>query len=129
MNAHLFGYVSYRDAAAALRWLSACGFSIVRRLDDDDGRVLHAEVRLGQAVVMISSNDDDFDDTVLVDRPSKHGLYLMVEDVDALYDRAIAAGATPEIPPEFTEWMTRRARLLDPEGNEWSIGSYEPGQL
>lgn len=129
MNAHLFGYVSYRNAAAALGWLSACGFTIVRRIDDDGGRVLHAEVRLGQAVVMVSNNDDDFDDTVLVDRPSAHGLYLMVDDVDALYARAVAAGATPVIPPEDTEWTTRRARVLDPEGNEWTFGSYEPGQL
>lgn len=129
MNAHLFGYVSYRDAGAALGWLSACGFTVVRRIADDAGRVVHAEVRLGQAVVMVSNNDDDLDDTVLVDRPSAHGLYLMVDDVDTLYARAVAAGATPVIAPEDTEWATRRARVLDPEGNEWSFGSYEPGQL
>ena len=129
MNAHLFGYVSYRDGAAALEWLAACGFTIVRRIDDDAGRVLHAEVRLGQAVVMVSSNDDDFDDTVLVERPAGHGLYLMVDDVDRLYERAVAAGATPVIEPEDTEWTTRRAEVRDPEGNTWTYGSYEPGQL
>jgi uncharacterized glyoxalase superfamily protein PhnB len=127
MNTRLFAFVSYRDAPAALDWLEACGFSVVRRVDGDDGRVLHAEARLGEAVVMVSSNDDDFDDTVLVDAPSAHGIYLMVEDVDSLYDRAVAAGATPVIPPEYTEWWTRRARVLDLEGLEWTYGSYEPG--
>jgi len=127
MNARLFAYLSYRDAPAALDWLVACGFQIVQRIDGDDGRVLHSEARLGDAVVIVASNDPDLDDTVLVDTPGPHGLYLLVADVDGLYARAVAAGATPVIAPEFTEWTTRRARVLDLEGAEWTFGSYEPG--
>ena len=127
MNARLFAYLSYRDAPAALDWLAACGFTTVRRIDGDDGRVIHAEVRLGEAVVIVSSNDDDIDHALLVGKPTGHGIYLMVPDVDDVYSRAVAAGATPVIPPEDTEWTTRRARVLDPEGIEWSYGSYEPG--
>jgi uncharacterized glyoxalase superfamily protein PhnB len=127
MNTRLFAYLSYRDAPAALDWLAACGFETVRRIDGDGGRVVHAEVRLGDAVVIVASNDLDYDHAVLVDQPTGHGIYLMVGDVDDVFARAVAAGATPVIEPEDTEWTTRRARVLDPEGVEWSFGSYEPG--
>ena len=129
MNTRLFAYLSYRDAPAAIDWLMACGFDTVRRIDGTDGSVVHAEMRLGEAVVIVSSNDIDYDHAVLVGQPSGHGIYLMVPDVDAVYARAVAAGATPVIEPEETEWTTRRARVLDPEGIEWSFGGYEPGQV
>jgi uncharacterized glyoxalase superfamily protein PhnB len=95
MNTRLFAYLSYRDAPAALDWLAACGFETVRRIDGDDGRVVHAEVRLGEAVVIVASNDLDYDHAVLVDQPTGHGIYLMVGDVDDVFARAVAAGATP----------------------------------
>jgi uncharacterized glyoxalase superfamily protein PhnB len=47
--------------------------------------------------------------------------------VDDHFERAVATGATVVFPPEDTEWGTRRYRVLDPEGNEWSFGSYRPG--
>ena len=59
--------------------------------------------------------------------PAAHGVYVVVEDVDAHHERAVAAGAEIVYPPEATEWGTRRYRALDPEGYEWSFGSYVPG--
>jgi uncharacterized glyoxalase superfamily protein PhnB len=58
------------------------------------------------------------------------GLYLVLHDaaaVDDRFSRGTAAGGTAVIAPEDTEWG-RRARLLDPEGGEWSFGTYAPGQ-
>jgi uncharacterized glyoxalase superfamily protein PhnB len=51
----------------------------------------------------------------------------LVDDVDASHDRAVAAGDRSVFPPEETERGTRRVRVLDPEGGEWSFGTYEPG--
>ena len=45
-----------------------------------------------------------------------------------MYSAAIEAGATSVFEPEPTEWGTERARVLDPEGYEWSFGNYEPGR-
>ncbi|HMN86268.1 MAG TPA: hypothetical protein PKA74_09815 [Bauldia sp.] len=45
-----------------------------------------------------------------------------------MYERAIATGARSVFAPESTEWGSRRARILDLEGREWSFGTYEPGQ-
>ncbi|HEX5879342.1 MAG TPA: hypothetical protein VF468_13670 [Actinomycetota bacterium] len=47
-------------------------------------------------------------------------------EVDARHQRATDAGAHSVIAPEDTAWGTRRARVLDPEGHDWSIGTYRP---
>jgi uncharacterized glyoxalase superfamily protein PhnB len=52
---------------------------------------------------------------------------VYVEDVDEHFERARAGGARVVYPPEDTQWGTRRYRLLDPEGYEWSFGNYRPG--
>lgn len=123
----LFAYLSYRDAPLALAWLAALGFSAVRRQDGANGTVLHSEVKLGDIVLMVASADAEFQRPPLVGRSVGGGLYLLVDDVDGLYERAVRAGGRSVIPPEQTEWGSRRARVLDPEGGEWSFGSYEPG--
>ncbi|MGY1806853.1 VOC family protein [Blastococcus sp. SYSU D00669] len=125
--ARLFAYRSYRDAPAVLDWLTAVGFETVRRQDDETGRVVHCEVRLGDVVLMVSSNDADHVRPPLVGSSTGDGLYLLVEDVDGCHDRAVAAGGRSVFPPERTPFHTRRARVLDPEGGEWSFGTYEPG--
>jgi uncharacterized glyoxalase superfamily protein PhnB len=127
MPVRLFAYLSYRDAPRAIAWFTRVGFDVVRRQDDEHGGVAHAELRLGDAVFMMSSFDAEYDTPRLVGESTGRGLYLLVEDVDALYERAIAAGGTSVFEPEDTAWGTRRARVLDPEGGEWSFGSYEPG--
>ncbi|MDY7543387.1 MULTISPECIES: VOC family protein [unclassified Cryobacterium] len=127
MNPRLYAYLSYADAPGALRWFSDLGFTIVSRQDGEAGQVVHSEVRLGDVVLMISSNDAAYSISPLIGLSTGRGLYLFVDDVDAYFDRALTAGAMSVFAPEATEWGTRRARVLDPEGNEWSFGTYEPG--
>lgn len=76
---------------------------------------------------MIASADAEYVRAPLVGSSTGDGLYLLVDDVDRCHDRAVAAGGRSVFGPEHTEWGTRRARVLDPEGGEWSFGSYEPG--
>lgn len=122
----LVPYLSYRDAAAALDFLTAAfGFEVTTRWDDDSGVVQHAEAKLGDAVVMLGTADHP--EPELAGQSVGQGLYLVIEDVDALFARASGAGARVVYPPEDTEWGTRRCRLLDPEGYEWSLGTYRPG--
>ncbi|TFD83186.1 bleomycin resistance protein [Cryobacterium lactosi] len=127
MDAKLFAYLSYADAPAALTWLRDLGFTVVRRQDGEGNQVIHSELRLGEVVVMVSSFDEDYVTAPLLGRSTGRGLYLLVDDVDAFFGRAIAAGGTSVIGPEDTDWGSRRARVLDQGGLEWSFGSYEPG--
>lgn len=113
-------YLSYVDSKAAMAFLAdAFGLEPVQSFDDEDGRLMHGEMRYGSGVVMIGS----------VDAPPQTGspgIYLVVADVDAHFERARAAGAEVVYPPQDTEFGTRRWRARDPEGHEWSFGTYQP---
>ena len=113
-------YLSYVDAKAAVTFLTeAFGLEVVQSYEDENGRLLHAEMRHGNGVVMLGSVDA---------APARQspGIYLVVEDVDAHHARAAAAGAAIVYPPEDTEFGTRRYRAHDSEGHEWSFGTYAP---
>jgi uncharacterized glyoxalase superfamily protein PhnB len=125
--ADLFAYLSYRDAAAGIAWLEALGFETTTRQDGEDGAVAHAELRRGEAVVMLATADGPYEIPPLHGRSTGGGIYLLADEVEALHDAAVAAGGTSVFATEQTEWGTKRARVLDPEGYEWSFGSYEPG--
>ncbi|MET9257386.1 VOC family protein [Streptomyces sp. NPDC048182] len=127
----LHAYLSYRDAAAALEWLGAVGFETTVRQDGPDGGVLHAEVRAGEVALMVASADADYVVPPLRGVSSGGGLYLWLPeaaDVDDWHARAVRAGAREVIAPEDTSWGSRRARVLDPEGHEWSVGTHRPGR-
>jgi uncharacterized glyoxalase superfamily protein PhnB len=123
----LFAYLGYRDVDAAITWLEALGFETTTRQQDDGGATVHAESRLGDAVVMVAPADEPYETPKLLGRSTGHGLYVLVDDVAALHGAALRAGGSSIFAPEKTEWGTERARVLDPEGYEWSFGTYEPG--
>jgi uncharacterized glyoxalase superfamily protein PhnB len=111
-------YLLYKDAAAALDFLAtAYGFEETVRYTDEDGRVSHAEAKLGDGSVMLGSpgadfrNPKDVGQTVLV--------YVLVDDADAHYERAKAAGAEIKDMPEDQDYGHRRYSALDPEGHHW----------
>jgi uncharacterized glyoxalase superfamily protein PhnB len=121
-------YFGYRDAATAIGWLEeAFGFETTMRWLADDGSVQHAELRSDDGVIMLGQLPDAIGPDEPSRIPAAHGVYVVVGDVDAHHERAVAAGAEVVYPPEDTEWGTRRYRVLDPEGYEWSFGSYVPG--
>lgn len=130
VHASLHAYLSYRDAPRALAWMSQVGFEVIARQDDEHGGISHAEVKYGNAVLMIASADANYDTPQLNGQSVGGGLYLCLptaSDVDGWHSRAVEAGAQNVFPPEETEWGARRARVLDPEGHEWSVGTYRPG--
>jgi uncharacterized glyoxalase superfamily protein PhnB len=123
----LFAYLSYRNVDGGITWLEALGFETTMRQRRDGGATIHAELRLGEALVMVAPADEPYETPRLIGRSTGHGLYLLVDDVPALHGAALQAGGSSVFAPERTEWGTERARVLDPEGYEWSFGTYEPG--
>ena len=124
----MYPYLSYRDAASALRFLEeAFGFTTTVRWDAPDGTVQHAEATFRDGALMMGTAEHQ---SAPLRRASVgQGVYVYVEDIDAHFERAQAAGARVVYPPEDTEWGTRRYRVLDPEGYEWSFGNYRPGTM
>jgi uncharacterized glyoxalase superfamily protein PhnB len=82
-----------------------------------DGAVLHAEVKVGDSMVMLSDGGDGRGDW----RPMPTVLYLYVPDADAVYERALAAGAVSVMAPTTQSYGDRRGGIRDPSGNVWWI--------
>lgn len=127
---NLFPFLTYRDANAALRFLSeAFGFEerVVYRAPD--GSVAHAELRLGPGIIMIGSVKKEhvlgLKSTLDLGGVSQ-GVYVYVRDVEAHHARAKAAGATIIRPLQDTDYGSREYVAKDTEGNLWSFGTYWP---
>jgi uncharacterized glyoxalase superfamily protein PhnB len=123
----LYPQLGYRDPERAIAWLEALGFELLLTWPYPDGGLRHAELRLGDAIVMIGGAREEFAQPELRGRTVGHGIYVHTDDVAAMYWAGIEAGGTSVFEPEPTEWGTERARVLDPEGYEWSFGNYHPG--
>jgi PhnB protein len=111
----------YADASAAIAFLCrAFGFEQRFRYDMPDGRVGHAELELGGDVVMVSNVWREGGLTSPLELPALHAqTYCRVDDVDAHFARARAAGATLIGAPEDQEHGSRSYRAVDLEGHRW----------
>jgi PhnB protein len=95
----------------------AFGASELRRFDLPDGSIMHAEVRIGDTVVMVGDAGGDWPAV-----PAH--LHVYVEDVDATYQRALAAGGVAVQAPERKgDDPDRRGGVKDPAGNTWWIST------
>ena len=118
-------YLIVDDAAEAIRFYEkALGATEIFRLPMGD-RIGHAEIKIGDSIVMLS---DEWPDMGKLGPKARGGatssMMLYVEDVDAAYARATAAGATAERPPEDQFWGDRMGSLIDPFGHSWSLATH-----
>jgi PhnB protein len=112
-------YLYYENVAGAIEWLSrAFGLRERFRLAEPDGTVSHAELELEDGVVMVGSPGRDFQNPNRLGHATQ-SLYIYVDDVDAHYERAKAAGATILARPEEQFYGDRRYGAADPEGHHW----------
>jgi PhnB protein len=82
-----------------------------------DGSIAHAELAIGDSVVMVS-------DVGPGATPTVSSLHLYVENVDTVYAAAMAAGGTAEGPPEDRFWGDRTVNIFDPAGNRWWVSTH-----
>jgi len=125
----IFPCLYYDDAEAAIEWLCRTfGFERKLVVPGESGRIVHSELSLGSAVVMVRSS-----------RPADRAvsprhqdvvnvvLSLYVPDPDAHHERARAAGAETLDGPADTGFGARGYGARDPEGHRWYFGDYRPG--
>ena len=131
LKANIIPGMRYRDAPAAIEWLcDVLGFERHLVVPNEDGTIAHAQLVLGNGMIMLgSAHDDDFGDIVGPPVPEAtltQSAYIVVQDIRALYERVQAAGAN--IVMEFTEqhYGGSLFAVRDPEGQHWNIGSYDP---
>jgi PhnB protein len=118
-------YLVIDGAAEAIRFYEqAFGATEVLRMPMGD-KIAHAEVKIGDSHVMVS---DEWPDMNLLG-PWKRGgatasLMIYLPEVDAAFERALAAGATQERPPEDQFWGDRMGTVVDPFGHRWTLATH-----
>jgi uncharacterized glyoxalase superfamily protein PhnB len=125
----IYATFRYKDAARMIDWLTeAFGFTVHARYADADGTVQHAQLAFGSSMIMLGTvRDDDYGR--MVGGPGSQGgksIYVAVDDTDAAYERAKAAGAKILEEPTDRDYGSRDFVCSDPEGNVWSFGTYWP---
>jgi uncharacterized glyoxalase superfamily protein PhnB len=119
-------YLHYEDATSALEFLTrAFGFRERFRMDDDSGRVAHAEVEMGdKGVVMLGEPGEGYKNPKNLGAKATASIYVYVDDVDEHYARAKEAGATILQEPQDKFYGDRNYGVADPEGHEWYFGTH-----
>ena len=113
-------YLLYEDLEGALLWLAkAFGFRERSRQAGGDGKVRHAEMQLGgDAVILMGWPGPQYRNPKHVGHRTQY-LYVRVEDLDGLFERAVQAGAAALEKPADQPYGERRCGVEDPEGHCW----------
>ena len=122
----LTAYLAVEDADRAIEFYKdAFGAEEVVRMPGPTGNVAHAELQIGDSKVMLSDPFPQSD----VRPPAERGgptasVFMYVDDADAVFERAQAAGATVAMPLENMFWGDRFGSLADPFGHVWSVATH-----
>lgn len=112
-------YVMVQGAAKLIDFLKiAFDATEVERMASPDGTIMHAEVQIGDSKVMITDATMDW-------KPMPASFYVYVADTDAMYRRALQAGATSTMEPEDKFYGDRNAGVRDSFGNMWWIATHK----
>jgi uncharacterized glyoxalase superfamily protein PhnB len=110
-------YLVVRDADAELTFLKlAFGGTEVRCQRNADNTVMHAEVKIGDSLIMLGQAGDQL-------KALTAALYLWVDNVDTTYAKAVASGATSQSTPEDKPYGHRNAGVVDRNGVTWWIAA------
>jgi PhnB protein len=119
-------HIVVRDAARAADWYTtAFGAREVERLPVPGGKLMHVELRFGDSSVMMA---DEFPEMGVLSPLSVGGtpivLELLTDDVNALWERAVQAGAEVLHPLQDQFWGDRQGQLTDPFGHRWNLAQH-----
>ena len=121
-------YLTVNDGAAALDFYArAFGARESERMPGPGGKLMHAEFRIGDSVVMLS---DEFPGMSTSRAPTSLGgttgsIFLYVPDVDRAFKRAVEAGCKVLMPLTNMFWGDRFGKLADPFGNQWTMATHK----
>lgn len=123
-RANIFPALKYQDAKGAMEFLNkAFGFTTAVCYPGAGDDIAHAELKLDGGTVMLGSDAKNPENPWYAVRI---GIYVQVDDVDAHYAQAMAAGAKIARALASTDYGSREYSVYDSEGNLWSFGTYHP---
>ena len=120
-------YLTVKNAAQAIDfYVKALGAKEVMRMASPDGKIGHAELKIGDSMIMLA---DEFPQRATKSPQTLGGctsaVFLYVQDVDALFKQATAAGGKPIMPPQDMFWGDRYGQFHDPFGHVWSVATHK----
>ena len=120
-------YLTVNDAGRAIEFYrKAFGAQEVVRMAGPNGKIGHAELRIGDSMIMLS---DEMPGSGTRSPQSLGGttsaVFLYVPDVDAQFKQATAAGAKADMPPADMFWGDRFGKLTDPFGHSWALATHK----
>ncbi len=125
--------LAYKDAEGAIDFLTkALGFTAENVYHTETGQVMHAELSLGNAFVMLGTVDNTSDFGKMTRTPEEVGdfntqsPYFIIEEIKDHYENAIANGANIVMPLVDHDYGGSGYSCKDPEGNIWNFGTYSP---
>jgi PhnB protein len=117
--------ITCKDSAQAIDFYKeAFGATEINRMLGPGGRVMHAELRIGDSVIFVS---DEFPGMSAAPTPGaipSHYLFLYTPDVDTVFNRAVAAGAEASMPVTDMFWGDRYGKVTDPFGHSWGVATH-----
>ena len=122
----------YKDAPAAIDWLChVFGFQKHAVYSGPNNTIGHAELKLGDGMIMLGSGKDDaygrgFRSPGDLGGFETRSAYIIVDNADAVYARAKAAGGIILREIQNTDYGSREFSVKDLEGHSWSVGTYDP---
>jgi PhnB protein len=120
----VYPYLTVKGGKAALEFYSRAfgATEEYRAYGQDNERIMHARFRVNGAAILLSDDFPEFRGGAEAPAPSGITIHLEVDDADAWWQRAVAAGATITMPLADQFWGDRYGQLKDPFGHSWSIG-------
>lgn len=120
-------YLAVNDGARAIEFYKrAFGAQERNRMDGPQGKIGHAELKIGDSIVMLS---DEMPGSGCRSPQSLGGttvnIFLYVNDVDSVYNQAVRAGAKAEMPVADQFWGDRYGKITDPFGHSWSLATHK----
>ncbi len=135
MSSTIIPCMRYRDAPRMIDWLcDTFGFRKHFVVPGENGLIVHSQLTLGTGMIMVGSvrNDDESEWGCAIRQPDEIGRretqspYVVVAEIDALYERAKAAGAEIVMAIKDQDYGSRDFICRDPEGHLWAFGTYDP---
>lgn len=121
-------YLTVRDAHAAIDFFRAAFGFAVRDSVEDDGAVMHVEMTYHDQLIVMFAPEGAFGSTARTPKSSDavapQSFYLYVDDVDAVYARALVAGAKSLSEPQDQFWGDRFAQVEDLDGYRWALARH-----
>lgn len=118
-------HLCIKDCSSAIDWYKKVfAAREIFRNSLPDGSIIHARLEIGGSMIMLNDEFPDMGATGPSDTTrSPVTVHLYVDDVDALWERALAAGATPSFPLDDMFWGDRYGCIKDPFNHQWSLAT------